>query len=182
MQITEKLQSSNKSARRVRRKFEDSRGLSITSLLDELTIILVFLVKNINTQVVKISSDPSIHYPTTITNDKLLEKGETTPIKIFPDRVVVGSEALEYGSPADLLVNPDKRQNLITYLSAEVSDILKQKGAEACLLIQADYSIPCDYITEIIRAATAAGYSYIYFATLEDTDWLKKYNLNLAQQ
>jgi biopolymer transport protein ExbD len=182
MHITDKLSSSNKSARRVRRKFEEAKSLSITSLLDELTIILGFLVKNISTEAVKISSDPAIQYPTTITNDELLAKGVATPIKIFPDRIVVGTEALEYGSPADLLENPKKRQDLITYLSAEVNSILQQKDAETCLLVQADYSIPCDYITEIVRAGTAAGYSYIYFATLEDADWLQKYNLSLAQQ
>ena len=181
MQILDKLTSSNKSERRVRKKFEEVKGLSITSLLDELTIILVFLVKNISTEVVKISAEPKITYPHTITNDKLLEKAGTTPIKIFPDRVVVGAEALEYGSPAELATDAKKRQDLLTYLKMEADDIIQHQKAETCLLVQADYSIPCDYITEIVRAATAAGYSYIYFATLEDADWLKKYSAGLAE-
>lgn len=53
MQILDKLKSSNKSERRVRKKFEEAKGLSITSLMDVLTIILVFLVKNISTDVIK---------------------------------------------------------------------------------------------------------------------------------
>ena len=44
MQILDKLKSSNKSECRVRKKFEEAKGLSITSLMDVLTIILVFLV------------------------------------------------------------------------------------------------------------------------------------------
>jgi len=181
MQLLDKIKTSDKSERKVRRKFEDAKGLSITSLLDELTIILVFLVKNISTEVVKISAEPKITYPHTITNDKLLEKAGTTPIKIFPDRVVVGAEALEYGSPAELVTDAKKRQDLFTYLKMEADDIIQHQKAETCLLVQADYSIPCDYITEIVRIATAARYSYIYFATLEDADWLKKYSAGLAE-
>ena len=181
MQIVDKIKSSDKSQRKVRRKFEDARGLSITSLLDELTIILVFLVKNISTEAVKISAEPDLTYPTTMTNDKLLEKAGTTPIKIFPDRVLVGTEALQYGSPADLVTDPKKREALFTYLKMEADDIVTHQKAETCLLVQADYSIPCNYITEIVRAATAAGYSYVYFATLQDNDWLKKYNVSSTQ-
>ncbi len=57
MQILDKIKTSDKSERKVRRKFGEAKGLSITSLLDELTIILVFLVKNVSTEAVKISAE-----------------------------------------------------------------------------------------------------------------------------
>lgn len=101
--------------------------MSITSLLDELTIILVFLVKNISAEVVKISAEPNITYPHTITNDKLLEKAGTTPIKIFRIVLLLELKPLEYGSPADLLTDANKRQDLLTYLKMEAADIIQHQ-------------------------------------------------------
>jgi len=181
MNIRDRLRSTDKSRRKVRRKFEDVKGLSITSLLDVLTIILVFLIKNVSTESVKISAEANLMYPTTITNDALLAKAGTTPIKIFPDKIIVGTEGLQYGSPAELNQNTEKREQLFQYLKMEAQDILRNEGMETCLIVQADNSIPCGYITEIVDAATSAGYSYIYFATLEDADWLQKYNVSTTQ-
>jgi biopolymer transport protein ExbD len=55
----------NKGRRQVRRKVQDSKQLSITSLLDVLTIILVFLIKNVSMEAVKISELADMIYPTT---------------------------------------------------------------------------------------------------------------------
>lgn len=181
MNIRDRLRSTDKSRRKVRRKFEDVKGLSITSLLDVLTIILVFLIKNVSTESVKISPEANLMYPTTITNDDLLAKAGTTPIKIFPDKIIVGTEGLQFGSPGELVQNSDKRELLFNYLEREAQDIMREEGVETCLIVQADNNIPCGYITEIVGAATTAGYSYIYFATLEDADWLQKYNVSTTQ-
>ncbi len=176
-----RMNTSDRSARKVRRKFDDPKTLSITSLLDVLTIILVFLIKNVSTEAVKVSAEAGMQYPTTITNDKMLEEAGVTPIKIFPDRVVVGTEGLDFGTPADLMNNAKKRTQISEYLKLEAADIYKSESTEACLIVQADNSIPCAYITEVVRIGTNAGYTYIYFATLEDADWLKKYNVSSAQ-
>ncbi len=48
---------------------------------DVLTIILVFLIKNIFYGSYKISAEPKITYPHTITNDKLLKKQELSGLK-----------------------------------------------------------------------------------------------------
>ncbi len=180
MRIRDRLHSSDKSRRKVRRKYDEIKGLSITSLLDVLTIILVFLMKNVNMESTKLSAVQGIQYPSTITNDALLAKTGTTPIKVFTDKVLVGIESLSFGSPADLLQNAQKRSDISKYLELEAADIVKA-GQETCLVVQADRYIPCDYITEIVRIATASGYTYIYFATLEDADWLKNYNVSSAQ-
>lgn len=181
MSVNDNTKGSGKSVRRTRRKYEEAKGLSITSLLDVLTIILVFLIKNVSTEAVKISSEAGMNYPTTITNDKLLEKAGTTPVKIFPNKVLVGTDGLNFGSPQDLLENPQKRNDIKKYLELEAKDIFKTVGNEACLVVQADSSIPCDYVTEIVRIGTASGFTYIYFATLEDPDWLKNVNVSSTQ-
>jgi hypothetical protein len=51
--------------------------------LDVLTIILVFLIKNVSMEAVKVSELPDMTYPTTITVEKLAEKAEVTPVKMY---------------------------------------------------------------------------------------------------
>jgi biopolymer transport protein ExbD len=179
MQLKDRLGSSDRSTRRVRRKVEDVKGLSITSLLDVLTIILVFLIKNVSTEAVKISAEPGIRYPSTITNEAIMEKAEATPVKIFPERIVLGNESLEFGHPQELLMNPDKRKAIVDYLQMEANAIYNNNPSdvEACLIIQADNFIPCQYVSEMVAIGTSVGYTHIYFATLEDADWLQKESL-----
>ena len=163
-----------------RRKVEEKK-LSITSLLDVLTIILVFLIKNVSSEAARVSEEKGMVYPTTITNDALLKNAATTPIKIFRDRVLVGTAALEVGKPGDVVSNADKRALLKNYLDREVADIVKNVSQEPCLVIQADNVIPCSIISEIVLMGTNAGYTYVYFATLEDAAWLQNYNVSSNQ-
>lgn len=183
MQFKDSQSSSDKTFRRVRRKVEDAKGLSITSLLDALTIILVFLIKNVSFDSVKLSSEKDIRYPTTITNDLLREKAEATSVKVFTDKILLGNESLNFGNPRDLLENPDKRKAIFQFLEMEAHAIYANNPAdvEACLVIQADNFIPCSYISEIIKIGTSVGYTHIYFATLQDTDWLQKETLAAAR-
>jgi biopolymer transport protein ExbD len=176
MQLQEKVSSSDKKKKRVRRKVDEVKGLSITSLLDVLTIILVFLIKNVSTEAVKISAEKEIRYPTTITNDSILEKSEATPVKIFTDRILLGNESVNFGKPEDLLINPEKRKAIFQFLEMEATAIYSKdtKDVEACLIVQADNYIQCEYVSEIVKIGTSVGYTHIYFATLEDADWLKK--------
>ncbi|MDD2227988.1 MAG: biopolymer transporter ExbD [Candidatus Cloacimonetes bacterium] len=178
----ESKSSSNRKTRRVRRKVDEVKGLSITSLLDVLTIILVFLIKNVSTESVKISTEKDINYPSTITNDLLMDKAEATPVKIFTDRIILGNESLNFGSPQDLLLSTDKRKAIQQYLQAEAGAIYANnpEDVEACLIVQADSAIQCEYISEIVKIGTSVGYTRIYFATLEDPDWLK--NVSVASR
>lgn len=170
------IQSGEKKHRRVRRKHADVKGLSITSLLDVLTIILVFLIKNVSMEAVKVSELPDMTYPTTITVEKLAEKAEVTPVKMYLDKILLGNESLYFGTPQDLKGDEDKREKIQQYLNYEYDSIVKDETKEPCLIVQADSNLPCDYITEMVRLGTATGYTNIYFATLEAPDWLKAYN------
>ena len=88
----------HKGRRVVRKKDELQKGLSITSLLDVLTIILVFLMKNVSMEAVKISELPDMRYPTTITTDALMENPMVTPVKLYTDRVELGIDNLFLGT------------------------------------------------------------------------------------
>jgi hypothetical protein len=84
----------SKEIRRTRRKFDDAAGLSITSLLDVLTIILVFLIKNVSMEAQKVSIPDNMYFPTTITNEKLIENAGTMVVKMYPYQILVGTESI----------------------------------------------------------------------------------------
>lgn len=161
-----------KQTRRVRRKFDDVAGLSITSLLDVLTIILVFLIKNVSMEAQKVTIPDNMRFPTTITNEKLIAQAGTYVVKMYPDQILLGTDGVPFGSLKDILENETKRQQIFDYLKYEADLIWKQdKNNEPCLLIQADEQIPCQYVSEMVRIGTQASYQYIYFSTLEDATW-----------
>lgn len=164
-----------KGTRQVRRKTEDVKGLSITSLLDVLTIILVFLIKNVSMDAVKINQLPDMVYPTTITTEKLMENAMVTPVKLYLHEVLMGVDNQYLGTPQDLVENVNIRQTMAAYLEAEMAEIPEDKWDEACLVIQADAAIPCSFVTQIVSVGTSVGYGNVYFATIEDADWLRTY-------
>lgn len=175
MSANSNMKSNKKGRRRVRRKVEENRGLSITSLLDVLTIILVFLIKNVSMEAVKISELPDMTYPTTITAEKLLENPEVVPVKLYQDRVLFGIDSLPLGTPDDLIADSNKRDAMLQFFTNEMAKIPDDKKDKACLVVQADSFLRCLYLTEIIRVATYAEFPNIYFATIEDPDWLSDY-------
>ncbi|MFA6720234.1 MAG: biopolymer transporter ExbD [Candidatus Cloacimonadaceae bacterium] len=166
--------------RRVRRKFPDGTKLSIISLVDILTILLVFLLKNVTMEVQKYSMPNNMTFPVTMQKRDLLENKGTTVVQIYPDRILLGEQGIHFGSLDEFASDPQKRTEILTYLQATANEILKDVDTAGnpktptALLIQADKSIPCWYITEFVSLGTSSFYEYIYFATLLETDWLDK--------
>lgn len=170
-----------KSTRRIRNKAEDIRGLSITSLLDVLTILLVFLIKNVSMEAVKVSELPDMKYPTTITKEELMDNAMVTPVKLYTDRVLLGVNNSLLGTPQELIEDVNVRSTMKEFFETEFASIPEEKWDEACLVVQSDRNLPCGYITEIVRVGTSTGYPNIYFATIEEADWLQSYNSAPAQ-
>jgi len=164
-------------SRAVRRKFEDVGGLSITSLLDILTIMLVFLIKNVSVDAQRVTVPENMIFPPTITNDELLDNGVTIVVKMYQDRILLGTDNLYAGSLTDLVGNVAKRQMIFEYMKNEAVRIINldedKTKFKPCLLIQADKGIPVQYITELIKLSAGAFFENIYFSTLEE-DWLKR--------
>ncbi|MBM4404484.1 MAG: biopolymer transporter ExbD [Candidatus Cloacimonetes bacterium] len=165
-----------KSSRAIRRKFPDVGGLSITSLLDILTIMLVFLIKNVSVDAQRVTVPENMIFPPTITNDELLDNGVTIVVKLYQDRILLGNSNLNAGTLADLVGNKTKREMIFKYMKDEAVRIInldKDKTKfKPCLLIQADKEIPVQYVTELIKLSAGAYFENIYFSTLEE-DWLK---------
>ena len=172
--------------RRVRRKFPEGSRLSIISLVDILTILLVFLLKNVSMEVQKQSMPNNMTFPVTMEKRDLLENKGTTVVQIYPDRILLGEQGILFGSLEEFASDPEKRTDILAYLQSTAEEILKDKDAEGnsktptALLIQADKTIPCWYITEFVSLGTSSYYEYIYFATLLETDWLEKSKSNTS--
>jgi hypothetical protein len=171
--------------RRVRRKFPDGTPLSIISLVDILTILLVFLLKNVSMEVQKQTMPNNMTFPVTMQKRDLLENKGTTVVQIYPDRILLGEQGIYFGSLEEFASDPDKRTEILSYLQSTATEIVKTSDASGnptptALLIQADKSIPCWYITEFVSLGTSSFYEYIYFATLLETDWLEKSKSNTS--
>ena len=170
---------SQKPNRRVRRKFEEAKGLSITSLVDVLTILLVFLVKNISMEAQRVTVPDNMNFPSIMQSHDLLERKGTTAIRVYPDRILIGEENLYFGTLQELETDPVKRTEILKYLQSTAQRTMELKDQdgnplETALLIQADRTILCQHITTLVELGTSSFYQYIYFANLLDQDWLGK--------
>ncbi len=174
------LKNSKTLNRRVRRKFPEGTKLSIISLVDVLTILLVFLLKNVTLEVQKHTMPNNMNFPVTMQKRDLLENKGTTVVQIYPDRILLGEQGIYFGSLEEFSSVPQKRNEILTFLQATALETLANVDeagnpkTPTALLIQADKSIPCWYITEFVSLGTSSFYEYIYFATLLETDWLEQ--------
>jgi biopolymer transport protein ExbD len=164
--------------RKVRRKFTDAAFLSITSLLDILTIILVFLVKNVSMEAQRMTVPENMSLPTTITNQELIDNGLTVIVKMYPDKILIGTDNILAGNLQQLAEDVETREVIYNYMKHEAGQIkiLNDKRGtryEPCLLIQADKQIPCQYITQLVKIGAGASFANIYFSTLQDENWLQ---------
>lgn len=175
--------SERETNRKTRRKFEETAGISLTSLVDVLTILLVFLIKNVSMETQKYAVPNNMRFPVTMEKRDLLENKGTTIIQVYTDKILIGEEGTYFGTLQEFESSQTKREDILRYLQFTAQEITKDKDAEgnpktpAALLIQADKAIPCWYVTELVKLGTSAYFEYIYFATLLESDWLVKSKL-----
>lgn len=148
-----------------RKRGNKTKNLNITSLIDILTILLVFMIKNISMDSTQKNAPEGMLLPTTITTNDLIESGKAVYLKIYPDRILYGTESMEVGSVQDFLNKPEIRNSLLRLLQMEAKSI-NSVGSEPCLLIQADKELPCRYITEFIKFSAQASFANIYFSAI----------------
>jgi biopolymer transport protein ExbD len=148
------------------------KQLNITSLVDILTILLVFLIKNVNMTTQVLSQPKGLEFPTTLTQEKYdEEKHRTLLVKVYPDKIYVGTDNTPVGTLEQLVNDQTTRSNLKNYLEVEVNAIITANpDMSPLLIIQADYKIPCQIITELVYIAAKAKFSNIYFASQHDSD------------
>lgn len=163
----------------VPQRHKDEWSLSIISLVDILTILLVFLLANVSVEGQKFTQPNRMAFPVSMKKRDLLEKKGTTVVQIYPDRILIGDRGIYFGTLNEFANDPVKRTEILKYLQTTALQILEDKDESGnprtppTLLIQADRAIPCWYITEFVSLGTSAYYEYIYFATLLDANWFQ---------
>lgn len=175
MRLIDTAKSSGKETRRTRRISKELAPLSITSLLDALTILLVFLIKNVSMEAQRLTVPENMVFPTTMSTEQLENNMGTTIVKVYTDRILIGMDNIYFGTPHELLQDPKKRSDLFEYLKIQ-SDLIEKdpEKNQACLLVQADELIPAQVITAIVEIGTGSYYKFIYFSTLKDSEWLQR--------
>ena len=148
-----------------RKRGNKTGDLNITSLIDILTILLVFMIKNISMDASQKNAPEGMLLPTTITKNELIESGKAVFVKIYTDKILYGAENIPVGSLQDFISSQDTRQSLLWLLKMEAKSIMA-KHSQPCLLIQADKDLPCRYITEFIKFSAQASFANIYFSTI----------------
>lgn len=147
------------------RKSNKTKDLNITSLIDILTILLVFMIKNVSMDASEKNVPQGMLLPTTITKNALVESGQTIIIKIYPDHILYGKENIPAGSMQEFISNKQVRTTLLRFMKLEADKIMQNKSTP-CLLIQADKDLDCKYITEFIKFSAQAAFANIYFSTI----------------
>lgn len=152
-----------------RKKGNKTKDLNITSLIDILTILLVFMIKNISMDAAQKDAPEGMLLPTVVTKNDLVETGQAVIMKIYPDKILYGRENVHVGSMQDFVSDNAIRQSLLGMLQYEAGVITKMDG-KPCLLIQADKELDCRYITEFIKFSAQASFANIYFSTIHTED------------
>lgn len=152
-----------------RKRGNKTKDLNITSLIDILTILLVFMIKNISMDSTQKNAPEGMLLPTIVTTNELIESGKAVYLKIYPDKILYGTESMEVGSVQDFLNRADIRNSLLRLLQMEARAITVG-NSKPCLLIQADKDLPCLYITEFIKFSAQASFANIYFSAIHTDD------------
>jgi biopolymer transport protein ExbD len=141
--------------------------INITSLTDVMVVLVAFLVKGVSMDVQSVSVPQNMKFPTTMTTEELSKNSDTVILKVYPDKILLGSDNIYVGSLEDLVNNEKTRKNILLFLTDQTAKI-KQHNPNALpvLMIQADDAVLCTYISEIVNVSVASHFNDIYFSTL----------------
>ena len=153
----------------VRKKSEKIKQLDITSLVDILTILLVFLIKNVSVEAQRVTVPEQMMLPTTVTVEELSEQDHSIVMRVFPDNIYISD--IPVGSPEDFMEKQEVRKNLANYMQQQ-SEIIKSMNPDLqpTVLLQADKSIKCRYITELVSLVASSHFTGVYFSSIRGDD------------
>ncbi|MDO9577781.1 MAG: biopolymer transporter ExbD [Candidatus Cloacimonadales bacterium] len=163
-----------------RKRGNKTKDLNITSLIDILTILLVFMIKNISMDAAQKNAPEGMLLPTTITKNELVDSGQAIIVKLYADKIsnsgeimpgyiLFGKDNIIVGSTRDFITDASIRKTLLAFLQVEAQSIT-ENASVPCLLIQADKDLECRYITEFIKFSAQSAFANIYFSTIHTDD------------
>jgi len=159
--------------RKRRSKGSKVSELDITSLVDILTILLLFLIQSVSVTAQSSAVAVGVDPPKTITTDELKKNGQTVVIIFKQNKIAVAGNSMEAMSFGDLFaqnqIAKTKRKGLFNFLQIQAGKISKRESNNVPLmLIQADKKTQCKYINNFIKYSALSGFADIYFATEEE--------------
>jgi biopolymer transport protein ExbD len=147
----------------------ENKELNITSLIDILTILLVFMIKNVSMDAQKLTSPTGMKLPLSVTREQVIEKGNVVLVKVYKDKLLVGTDSNYAGKPDELIRNINNTRDTILQLLKQEATLIKAKNKEAipCLMVQADNKVETRCITQLILTSAEASFSNIYLSSIE---------------
>jgi biopolymer transport protein ExbD len=158
---------------------ETIRELNITPMMDLMTIILVFLLKNFSGTTSLITLDSNLQVPPSVTK---LQAREAVPVTITKRLIVIEGDAVApvNNGKVDSSLKPDgengyliqpivDRLNLIASRERKVADMMGQKFS-AELMVVADRSTPYRLLTEVLYSSGQAGYANYRLVVLKTSE------------
>jgi len=155
-----------------RRKRPGDEGLQITSLMDIMTIILVFLLKSYSTEEITVAPSDDLRLP----NSTAVLKPELAISAVISKRAITvdGQEVVPVESCPACRVNAnDKRGNLIVPLYERLKELADEEKANAerpgyspftgRILLQCDRDIPFSLVREAMYTAGQAQFAEFKF-------------------
>ncbi len=149
------------------KKRKEVNQLSITSLLDVMTILLIFMIKNVSMDAAQRNAPNGMLLPSTISNDELIKKGNVIYVRMYTDKILYGTDNIEVGTLQEFSEDKRVKETLLRKLENEVK-FIKANDQKPVLLIQADKKLKCKYVIEFIEFSTAAKFADIYFSTINE--------------
>lgn len=158
-------------ARKARSYGGGSDSLNITSLMDVLTIVLVFLLKNFESEGNLLTMADNLKLPNSaskvtpkevmltvvVDNEQILV--DNTPV--VKTAAVAAQDSLRVGPMSDLLM--EKRK--------EEKEAAMRRGEDASetgkVIVQIDKNIPYDIMYKVMATCGASGYGNIAFAVMQ---------------
>jgi len=150
---------------------DDNANLNITSLMDVLTIVLVFLLKNFESEGNLLTMADNLKLPNSaskvtpkevmltvvVDNEQILV--DNTPVSKTAD--VLAQDSLRVGPMSDLLQEKRKEEKEAAMRRGEDAD---ETGK---VIVQIDKNIPYDVMYKVMATCGASGYGNIAFAVMQ---------------
>ncbi len=187
----------HRSIRRRRRTHRSQRlfDLQLTSMMDVLVILVVFLLKSYSTTLNSFSAAPGLKLPHSLSNDV---PSDSLQITVTPESITFENERVvdfvksagQLGSPseeANYVINPtdlDEQGRRIARLydallrARDKAELLRSKSQkrdaqgqplpfEGVIAIQADQNVNYDVLRKIMYTSATAGYKVFRFLALK---------------
>jgi biopolymer transport protein ExbD len=164
---------------RVRRRRQKPFGLQLTSMMDVLIIIVIFLLKNYGLSIMQVPQQDKLELPKSKAQDVF---GEGITLQIAQDKILIDNEEVLVfqGDPAEKLftlpegamdsqnrghgigaifdVLQKKKEDFDTLASRAPNPEEAVKKWTGDLLVQADKDVPYELIRNVMYTAGMAGY------------------------